>query len=704
MKILNLKVENFRGVQKVELTDLKDLVVIAGQNGSGKSCLLEAIKFLKSVYGGYQPNEIHQWFGEFQINFTNDPRALARIFNDPNKHLVLEFQIELHQSEKMYLTEHAERLITQQAWSAAVPELGSWLNIDVAPLTSQHRVHEAKVRSQLASDMKLFRTEIRSDVYKGQITIEPDKMPTFHPSKVLELAFSQYAPESIGIVDYHGAHRQFGREQINSININLDAIEEQRRQSALYNYNTKYSNVKSEMAGLYVREALAQRAGVKTSGSDKITETLRELFTTFFPDKEFLGPLPNADGSLRFPVKVGGRETHDLDELSSGEKEILYGYLRLRSSTPRNSVVLLDEPELHLNPRLTRNLPQFYHKHLSQELGHQVWLVTHSDTILRSSVGRESASVFHLTPSAYFDGKNQARIVKVDQDLERAIIELVGDLAAYNPGAKVAIFEGEDSEFDVVMTSALFPELPATVNLISGTNKIRVRSLHNLLERIQGTGKVPPMQVYSIVDMDAEAAPVKAASQLTWDRYHIENYLLEPHFIQKAMEDILDSRDVLTAAQIEKALLVCARSTISAQVVHRIGIEANREIVDAIKTRIAPQSRSIAKDLVQVIANSHERIAKLRAGPLSEVELQRRVKAIEIDFKKGFKSEKWKRVVRGRDVLRQFVKSHVRSVAYEPFRNLILARMRDEGYRPKGMVLTLKPILDATSQMSVRRI
>ena len=45
-------------------------------------------------------------------------------------------------------------------------------------------------------------------------------------------------------------------------------------------------------------------------------------------------------------------------------KEVLFGYLRLRNSAPKYSVVLLDEPELHLNPALVRGLPQFYHRHL----------------------------------------------------------------------------------------------------------------------------------------------------------------------------------------------------------------------------------------------------------------------------------------------------------------------------------------------------
>ena len=79
MKIDNLRISNFRGIGDVSLTDLGSMVIIAGQNGSGKSCLFDAIRLLKSVYGGYQANEWQQWMGEFQISLTN------RIWTPPER-------------------------------------------------------------------------------------------------------------------------------------------------------------------------------------------------------------------------------------------------------------------------------------------------------------------------------------------------------------------------------------------------------------------------------------------------------------------------------------------------------------------------------------------------------------------------------------------------------------------------------------------
>ena len=49
MKIETLIIENFRGVQKLEALSLGDTIVIEGQNGSGKFCIFDTIRPLKST-------------------------------------------------------------------------------------------------------------------------------------------------------------------------------------------------------------------------------------------------------------------------------------------------------------------------------------------------------------------------------------------------------------------------------------------------------------------------------------------------------------------------------------------------------------------------------------------------------------------------------------------------------------------------------
>src|SRR5437762_6353542 len=238
---------------------------------------------------------------------------------------------------------------------------------------------------------------------------------------------------------------------------------------------------------------LAQEAGVPREQQSTLSSTLQELFNTFFPDKTFLGPTPTRQGALTFPVKTKDGHIHDLDELSAGEKEILYGYLRIRNSAPKNSIIIMDEPELHLNPRLIRGLLQFYKKNLGEALGNQIWLVTHSDALLREVVGAERYNVFHMLPCSSISLEEpQLRPLNANADLDLALVDLVGDLAAYRPSGKVVIFEGGgDADFDRRVVGALFPELQANANLISGSNKVRVRALHEILEEAAKQGQLP---------------------------------------------------------------------------------------------------------------------------------------------------------------------------------------------------------------------
>lgn len=55
MRFNSLAVENFRAIRSFHVDNLTDFVLIAGPNGCGKSCVLDAIRLLKSIYGGYQP-------------------------------------------------------------------------------------------------------------------------------------------------------------------------------------------------------------------------------------------------------------------------------------------------------------------------------------------------------------------------------------------------------------------------------------------------------------------------------------------------------------------------------------------------------------------------------------------------------------------------------------------------------------------------
>ena len=697
MKIVDLLVENFRAIKKVELTDLKDMIVIAGPNGCGKSCVLDSIRLFKSVYGGYQPNEWQQWLGEFQINFQRNPQQMSSLLRNRSRSSVIQAGIELSREEISFVKFRIRGMLEDLVWKTVVPGLNDpWLRARGA-LAGELRAHKPTVDAKVEELMPIVVQQMDDGVQRGRLEISPTGEARTYTNILLELIFSSFYPKHIGVIDYHGSHRNYGREELGGINLSLDQEEDKFRASSLYNYANKYSNIKSEMAAEYVRQALREKMGNNNPEQTKnLSETLQELFKIFFPGKEFMGPTPTDDGNLNFPVKIEGGATHDINDLSSGEKEVLFGYLRLRNSAPKHSVILLDEPELHLNPALIRGLPQFYHKNLGLELNNQIWLVTHSDAFLREAVGNAGLRVLHMQYAAVGEQvENQVHEIQQGEEVEAIILELVGDLAAYRPGAKVVFFEGENSEFDLKMVSRLFPEIDKKMNFVSGGNKYRVEMLHRTLEHSVQAGNIP-VKIYSVVDRDSGMgtnADGEFHRHYSWDVYHIENYLLEPRFICEALKQIgIYKEEVNTPEMVESCLRKIAQAQIGQLVSHKIRAQISKELIEEIELGVNPNSEDVGAEMHRSVTKSLNKVQDRVSTTLGIADIRERVNKERVVLESSLIGDGWKECFKGRDVLRVFAGKYATGMRYEYFRDFIISLMSNSGYKPEGMKSVLYSI------------
>ena len=695
MKIQSLSIKNFRALANLSLDNLGPAVVLAGPNGCGKSCVLDAIRLLKSAYGSYQQDEWQQWIGEFQISLNRSLSELLVLFNNKTLSVNISAKFVLSDHEKEYIRNNIENLIEDQYWR----KINKGRNIDLSDAQSRYTPeennrHRKSIKGAVSEKSEKLLSQVDQQYQEAELTIPPDGKIDAKDNDLLELLFSIYDSKNIGVFDFHGAHRTYGRERIGAINLTIDSSEDRRRQHSLYNYSNKYSNIKTEIASAYTRHLIAKAKNPEIQSEDSLTQTLKELFTTFFPGKEFLGPQPTEDGKLLFHVRLSNGSEHDIDELSSGEKEVLYGYLRLHSANLRHSIILIDEPELHLNPRLLRGLAKFYYKHICERNGNQIWLVTHSDAIIREAIAIKHFLVFHIQPIGTVGVSSQATVVRAISELEQLLVSLVGDLAAYKPEGKIVFFEStNDAAFDKRVTFALFPEFEEVVNAISGGGKRRVRELYSELRKAAISAGIGH-KFYAITDSDNEPEEADEFC-LSWDVYHIENYFLESSFIHGALTRInamLPETD--TFQKIEKCLKECAEATVPDLIRHELTKQINAKLIRCMDLSRGSSQSDVLAEITSAMKNGRDKVVKVINEDYSLDVLtglhESLCRSAKFDLTKG----EWKKKFRGRDILKRFVGRFVKTgINYDNFVELILSEMKDKKHKPAGMKLVVEKIM-----------
>jgi energy-coupling factor transporter ATP-binding protein EcfA2 len=262
LRIRSITVRNFRAVREVTLSELTDAVVVAGPNGCGKSSIFDAIRFLKSAYGNYVQNEYAQWFNEFNINVNNPQADTERLLFDPTKPLSIDAEFEISNPEREFLRQNSVEVYRSLKWSLLSRRKAA--EGDEAIVNPATKRADGEIVEQQAQELsKALLAALDNATHRAALTMKPGDTPSIAGSPVLELVFSVYRPNDIGVIDYQSPTRVYDREQIGGINLRIQDASQKNAQSALYNTQSKYTGVKTEMAQSYVMEVLAEKAGVQ---------------------------------------------------------------------------------------------------------------------------------------------------------------------------------------------------------------------------------------------------------------------------------------------------------------------------------------------------------------------------------------------------------------------------------------------------------
>jgi predicted ATP-dependent endonuclease of OLD family len=337
MKLHSLEIKNFRAIKDISLdfTDLlsrpRPINLIVGPNGSGKTSILDAIHVVVKV-------------------FENPNKPLLRDGLEYNVQQLVRGRGNIAQITFEYSIERNEAEAINDVYSSLELDQNFELSNPVPPLESPAKV------------IWYFPTR------KPKNLCDYDLSPE-HSIKVLgargkaSLSMSKNRQTSqifdrIGGVCYLDQRRtvrlfkSFNKQNIEDQNAHSDVL------SWLIEYYRKHLTWNEEKYG------------------ESYWKRVQRLFNKICFPSELIG-LESGPDSDTVILKRKGIE-YDLLQMSSGEHQILRILVGLAADTAKNSIVLIDEVELHLHPAWQKRLIQVLR---GDDSNNQYIFTTHSPTV-----------------------------------------------------------------------------------------------------------------------------------------------------------------------------------------------------------------------------------------------------------------------------------------------------------------------------------
>lgn len=270
-------------------------------------------------------------------------------------------------------------------------------------------------------------------------------------------------------------------------------------------------------------------------------ETMNELFAAAeFPYEVTVSNTLSVFSSHEAPRLIDRRSGVDVHptDLSSGEKVILGLCLLLYKSNFEGvlpKVVLLDEPDSHLHPRMIKRMVDVIAEVLVARLNIRVIMTTHSPTTV----------AFVPEESLFAMKREHPRIQKCTRS--EAMSELTAGLLLVGPHIKQTFVEGdEDVNFyrmivDVLLAIDGPAKLPLSFMPVKRTDKAS-GGREQVIEWTTKLRNAVDERFVGIVDGDGpDVQEPKLPGIVATERYSIENYLLDPLIILTVWMDMNDA-------------------------------------------------------------------------------------------------------------------------------------------------------------------
>lgn len=536
MYINKIIIKKFRHLEDEELGPFRfnnktsDLIAFAGPNGSGKSSVLELIGY--SLSNSYSLNwQLSRTFSgfSFEVGIGLSPDEKKIVIDSLKKDLEpAEKQLEEAISQidgKTELT-HEQKEIQKQQFTEQHKR----------PLKNQYDIIE-----YLTHNSVYYRA---FDYNDGEYGKNPTLQNQLHSYATREL--KDLLKRSLGFflrADRHYPQAGFDQRKIFS-------YENVRRKEHLWTmaFNTSEIQYQDMYEFLvqqryhYLRE-LGNYYNQKNKGvevGNEPTDPLlpyEELLNRLFPFYKFADKNESVPSNLFIEIPTG--EIITFNDLSSGEKEVFFILSFFIRHNVENAIIVIDEPELHLHPELSRLLIR---NMKSIRDGNQIWVATHNSEII-DEAGRDK--VIYVTRDI---STRKAKFIAGEHEQE--VIAQLKDMfgfSGYIGVAKNLVFlEGDNSSQDRKFYSTLFPGESSNFKIVPSNSSDNLSRINSAILSIIESG-LGWMNFFLVRDRDylteemVEKYKTHSEGKIfVLSKHEIENYLIDFEIISNVLLDIFN--------------------------------------------------------------------------------------------------------------------------------------------------------------------
>jgi predicted ATPase len=310
MKVKSIYLDNVRGLPLIPL-DFSDRItkqirprtVIAGSNGSGKTTILDTICVLMNLIVTKPEEPLGKWLTPNQV------------------------RVKLELDDMPALSHPDERKRIPPGWPLVValgPE--SWLSQIEAP-------YQISITGDAPTNWRYFRSDEPGSTISLSWPVRREWMEAERPTTL-------YFPSE---------RRELVAKRKGEI------LAEGREHEWVWRFSDSEKwegSLESFLVAMYFRDLMAKREDQKDTG--EFCQFLT-VINRFLEGKQIVGIDRE---SFRVQVKADSGEKFSIDELSSGEKQVILVLGEIQRRISKGSVVLIDEPEIHLHPQWQRLLVQ----------------------------------------------------------------------------------------------------------------------------------------------------------------------------------------------------------------------------------------------------------------------------------------------------------------------------------------------------------